>query len=319
MSLFRRLFDLLKEAGTRWSDDQCLRLGAAFSYYAVFSIFPLLLLCVTSVGFIVGHDASIRERILDYVSNSGAHELRPLMDQTLTSMKEHSTARGIGAVVGFVTLLFGASGVFSELESAFNVIWRVKAPPSRSFLQTVLATVKDKALSFLVVLGAGCALLLSLLVSAALSAVDSTASQVVKSPILWLLVETGVSIGMLTALLAAMYQMIPRTKVAWRDVLGGALLTAFLFTALKRLFAWYLGHIGSYAAYGAVGGVLGLLAWIYLASLLLFFGAEVTRVYAERFGSLADGAGSKALAKNRNTVDDGAGHPGAGAKPHALT
>jgi membrane protein len=161
----------------------------------------------------------------------------------------------------------------------------------------VLSLIKDKALSFLVVLGTAVALLLSLLVSAALSAVDSTASEIVQSPYLWLLVEAGVSIALLTALFAAMYRMIPQTEIAWRDVFGGALLAAVLFTGLKRLLAWYLGHIGSYAAYGAVGGMLGLLAWIYLASLILFFGAEFTRVYAERFGSLAN---SKSAYDERN-------------------
>jgi membrane protein len=320
MKFLRRLFDLIKEAGSRWSDDQCLRLGASLSYYAVFSIFPLMLLCVTAFGFVMGHDASIREKILDYVANSGAPEMRPLLDQTLTSMQMHSTARGVGAVVGVITLFVGASGVFSELEGTLNIVWRVKAPKTSSFWQVVVAAIKDKALSFLVVVGVAVALLLSLLVSSALSAVDSTASKVVSSPVLWLLVETGVSIGLLTGLFSAMYQMIPRTKVAWHDVFGGALFAAVLFTALKRLLAWYLGHIGSYAAYGAVGGMLGLLAWIYLASLILFLGAEFTRVYAERFGSLV-GTTSEAsgtLQSHRGGIDEGADHPDPGTKPHSF-
>jgi membrane protein len=293
----KAFFGLTKDAAVRWSDDQCLRLGASLSYFAVFSIFPLLLLCVTAMGFVMGHDATVRDRLLDYVSNSGAPEMRPLLDQTLTSMQTHERARGVGAVIGVLTLWFGASGVFSELEAALNIIWRVKSPESKSIWQSVLSLIKDKALSFLVVLGTAIALLLSLLVSAALSAVDSTASEVVQSPYLWLLVEAGVSIALLTALFAAMYRMIPQTEIAWRDVVGGALLAAVLFTGLKRLLAWYLGHVGSYAAYGAVGGMLGLLAWIYLASLILFFGAEFTRVYAERFGSLAN---SKSASDERN-------------------
>jgi membrane protein len=288
MKSAKDLFGLVKDTAVRWSDDQCLRLGASLAYYAVFSIFPLLLLCVTAIGFVMGHDASVRDRLLDYVSKSGSPEMRPLLDQTLASMQTHETARGVGAVIGVVTLWFGASGVFSELEATLNIIWRVKSPATTSFWQTVIALIKDKALSFLVVLGTAVALLLSLLVSAALSAVDSSASEIVQSPVVWLLVEAGVSIALLTGLFAAMYRMIPQTEIAWRDVLGGALLAAILFTGLKRLLAWYLGHIGSYAAYGAVGGMLGLLAWIYLASLILFFGAEFTRVYAERYGSLVN-------------------------------
>jgi membrane protein len=306
MRFLKRLLGLLKDAAVRWSDDQCYRLGASLSYYAVFSIFPLLLLCTTVVGFVMGRDASVRDRLLDYVSKSGAPEMRPLLDQTLTSMQTHETARGIGALVGVVTLFVGASGVFSELEGTLNIIWHVKSPETSSIWRRVLSAIKDKALSFLVVLGTALALLLSILVSAALSAVDSTASEVVKSPVLWLLVEAGVSIGLLTGLFAAMYRMIPQTAIAWRDVLGGALLAAGLFTGLKRLFAWYLGHLGSYAAYGAVGGMLGLLAWIYLASLILFLGAEFTRVYAERYGSLVGttGGASGAHDENRRDGDD---------------
>jgi membrane protein len=304
MKRIRNLFDLLKDAGVRWSDDQCYRLGASLSYYAVFSIFPLLLLCITALGFVMGHDGSVRDRLLDYVSKSGAPETRPLLDQTLTSLQTHETARGLGAAIGAVTLLFGASGVFSELEATLNIIWRVKSPPTSSIWGVVLAAIKDKALSFLVVLGTAVALFLSLLVSAALSAVDRTAGQVVQSPTLWLLVETCVSIGVLTILFAAMYQMIPRTAVAWRDVFGGALVAAALFTGLKRLFAWYLGHLGSYAAYGAIGSMLGLLAWIYLASLILFFGAEFARVYAERYGSLIAPARDASFPKGENRGED---------------
>jgi membrane protein len=183
----------------------------------------------------------------------------------------------------------------------------------------VLSAVKDKALSFLVVLGAALALVFSLLVSAALSAVDSSTSELVRSPVLWLLLEAGVSMALLTGLFAAMYRMIPRTAVAWRDVFGGALLAAMLFTGLKRILAWYLGHIGSYAAYGAIGGVLGLLVWIYVASLILFLGAEFSRVYAERYGSLVGAnASASALDEHRDGVEHHAEEPDARPNPHSF-
>jgi membrane protein len=283
----RRLVSLFKDAAGRWSDDRCYRLGASLSYYAFFSIFPLLLLCVTGVGFALGRDANMRSRLVDGALKFGAPEMRPLLDETLSSMQTHARARGIGAVVGAITLIFGASAVFSELQATFDLIWRVQAPATTSIGRMLLAAVRDKALSFLVVLGVAIALLLSLVVSAALSAVGSAASEIVRSPTLWLVADAMVSIALLTAFFAALYRMIPQTAVAWRDVWGGALVAAMLFTAIKRLFAWYLAHLGSYAAYGAVGGMLGLLAWIYLACLILFFGAEFAHVYAERYGSLA--------------------------------
>ena len=292
------LIGLLKDAGVRWNDDNCLRLGASLAYYAVFSIFPLLLLAVTVLGFVLGHAPETRGKLLDAVSGASSPEFRTLFDGTLQSMQSHETARGVGAVVALVTLFVGASAVFSELETTLNQIWRVKELPSAGLWGTVKRALKDKALSFLVVVGAALALLASLVVGAALSAVDRTLEGVAPGAVthatLWIVAEVIGSVGVLSAVLAAMFRLIPRTEVKWSDVLGGALITALLFTGTKRLLAWYLGHLGSYAAYGAVGGFLGLLTWIYLASLFLFYGAEFTRVYAERFGSLSGKPGVSA-------------------------
>jgi membrane protein len=276
-----------KEAATRWVDDACYRLGASLAFYAVFSIFPLALLAVTVVGFLLGDDDTVRSKVLAWFSNASSPQFRDLLDQTLQSMQTHRTARGLGAVVGIVTLLIGASGVFSELQTSLNTIWRVKAPETRGFWSTVLQAAKDKALSFAVVGVAAVALLASLAAGTLLSAIGSETSRVTGGSIVWHLLEMAGSFALLTLFLAAIFRMIPQMSVRWSDVVGGAALTALLFVALKSLLAWYLANLGSYAAYGAVGAVLGLLMWIYLASLILFFGAEFTRVYAERFGSVA--------------------------------
>jgi membrane protein len=319
------LFVLLKDAGVRWSDDNCLRLGASLAYYAVFSIFPLLLIAVTALGYVLGHDPETRARLLDSVTNASSPAFKTLFDSTLSDMQQHQTARGIGAIVGIVTLIVGASAVFSELEATLNQIWRVKPVATSGFWGTVLAAVRGKALSFAVVIGASVALLASLVVSSILSAVGHTVEGVATGAIvhttLWFLVDLIGSVGVLTGVLAAMFRLIPQTKVEWRDVLGGALLTAVLFTASKRLLAWYLGHLGSYAAYGAVGGFLGLLTWIYLASLFLFYGAEFTRLYAERFGSLVgrqSDTGSTQVGEPGAHVECDAGEPERGADPEML-
>jgi membrane protein len=287
MTPLRTIPGMLKDAAGRWSDDQCYRLGASLSYYALFSLFPLMLISVTGVGFLLGHDASIHNEILDAASRTGAPALSQLLDETLTSMETHRTARGVGALVGIVTLVFSASAVFSELESALNRIWRVTPPQEASLWQTIRVNVRDKLVSFLIVLGAAVALLVMVFVGTMLSALDRVAGDVVHDPYVWLAVDAAVSLALLTGFFAAIFHTIPQTEIAWRDVFGGAFLTALIFTCMKRVLSWYFGHIGSYAAYGAVGGILGLLSWIYLASLILLFGAEVTRVYAERFGSLA--------------------------------
>jgi membrane protein len=283
----KRNAGIIKDAGVRWSDDACYRLGASLAYYAIFSIFPLLLVAVTALGFVLGNDPASRERILGSVSKVLSPQFRSLLDDTLANMQSHQTARGVGAVVGVVTLVFGASGVFSELESALDTIWRVRAEPSTGFRTTILRAVKSKATSFAAVACAGVVLLASLVVSAALAAFGGAAEHIVPNAMVWRTVDALVSLGLATLLFAVIFRVLPRADVTWRDVLGGAFFTALLFGVLKHLLAWNLGHMGSYAAYGAVGAVLGLLTWIYLMSLVLLFGAELTRVYAEREGSLA--------------------------------
>jgi membrane protein len=277
----KALLGLLKETATRWVDDRCDRLGASLSYYAIFSLFPLLLLSITLLGFALGNGPALKTRIVDAISRAiGAPAVQSLVDDTLTSMQEHRTARGIGALAGFLALLFGASGVFAELRSSLNTIWRVRDPPNVTMWQSIVGFLRSKALSFGLVGAAGILVLGSLALSTALATIDATIG------LPWRPVDAAASILALTVALAAMFRSLPQTHVAWRDVFGGALLAAALLTLLKHLLAYYLAHIGSYAAYGAVGAVLGLLTVIYVASLVVFFGAEFTRVYAERYGSL---------------------------------
>ncbi len=275
-----------RDAAVRWAGDSCYRYGASLAYAALFSIFPLLLLCVTCFGFVLGDGDDVRRKVIGALSSVTSPPMRVLLDQTLESLQTHRTARGIGAAVGVVTLLLGASGVFSELQAALDAIWRVKAAPRSGIWASVVQAIRSKALSFAVVLVAAGALFVSLIVSAVLSAAAGVAARFGGS-VAWPLVEAAVSAALLALLLAAVYREVPQTKVEWRDVALAAAVTSIVFTLLKGALGWYLGHFSSYAAYGAVGAVLGLLTWIYIAGLVFLWGAEFSRVYAERYGSLA--------------------------------
>ena len=282
----KRVGAILKEGGVRWWDDSCYRLGASLAFYALFSIFPLLLVAATVLGFFLGEEPSSRERILASVAGLFSRQFRDLLDETLTSMQLHQTARGVGGAIGAITLLFGASGAFSELETLLKRIWRVTEVPSSGVWGTIVAALEQKATSFTAVAGAGAILFASLFVSTALNALSAAAMPVLPDFVAWRVMEALVSLGLTTLVFAVIFRVLPQAGVKWRDVMGGAFFTAILFIALNHVLAWYLTHLGSYAAYGAVGGVLGLLMWIYVVSLLVFFGAELTRVYAEREGSL---------------------------------
>jgi len=314
----KRVWVVIRDASSRWVDDECYRLAAALAFYTFFSIFPLLLIFVTVLGYFVGHDPELRTRIVSMVGGGSTPEARVLIEQTLENMRHHQTAGGVGAVLGFLALLFGASGGFGELEAAFHKIWRVPPAPTKKLTTMIVEAVRDRAIAFALVLGAGVLLIASLVASTILGTLDRSARSIVPYAWVWQWVETATSIGFLSLVFAAIFKTVPRTLVAWRDVGWGALFTALGVTLMKRLFAWYLSSLTSYAAYGAVGAVLALLTWIYLLSSLLFLGAEMTRVYAEHYGSLSIEP-SRPLEKEREPVSDRPREPGARPERHSLT
>jgi membrane protein len=274
-------WSLLREAAGRWVDDHCTRLGAALSYYAIFSLFPLSLLSISVIGVLLGDRATVRAILLTSL-DTGSPQVHDLLDQTLTNLQTQRTARGLGALVGAVTLLFGASGVFSELDNALAVIWRVHEVASTSTWRSVLEYLCDRGVAFLLVVMAALVVLASLVTGTVLSAVSvSTGTQTLGW--IWVPIELSVSAAFLTVLFAALFRYLPRRDhVAWRYALAGGALTSLLVSVLKRGLGFYLAHMGGYAAYGVVGAMLALLTWIYLTSFALLFGAELTVVSARR-------------------------------------
>jgi membrane protein len=275
---------VLREAADRWVADRCTRLGAALSYYAIFSLFPLALLSVTAIGFLLGDRASGRAEVVAFF-DTGSPQIRELLDQTLTNLQEHRGARGVSAVVGVLTLLFGASGVFSELDNALAVIWRVPLDARSSPWQSVLAYGRDRAVAFLLVATAALLLLASLALSLALGAfghATGAASLGTWTTWLWTIIEFVFSTAFLAVVFSALFRLLPREHLAWRYALSGGTLASVLVALLKRGLGYYLAHFGNFAAYGVVGAMLALLTWIYVTTLAIFFGAEVTRVCAER-------------------------------------
>ncbi len=305
LGLFRKAFD-------RWYDDDCLRLGAALAYYALFSIFPLALLCMTAVGIFLGEGDETRLRILALLHlppDSGA-----VVNDTLVAMQRHQSPGGFGAIVGFILLFLGASAVFSELDFAFNRFWRVPVPTSQGFWANVLDFLRTKLAALALVVVVGAVVLVSLIVGTALGAIESYVAYILPFAWAWDLIETFVSMALLTLTFAALFRVLPDTDVTWRDVGWGAFLTTFLVTLSKRVIAWYLAHLGSFAAYGAVGGVLALVTWMYMTALIVYFGGEFSRVYAEERGSLRPALANRA----RKDVHDERRAPDDGAPAHVL-
>lgn len=278
----RFLFELFKRTGDRFSDIEGFRLGAAFSYYATFAIFPLLLLTVTIFGYVLGDDAPARQRILSAIASPDSPMLGAI-DKTLVAMQEAKGMRGISAVIAIATLLFSASGAFVELDFSLNKIWDVPPREGKGILGAIRVYVKERLTGFAIIGGIGATLLASLVSSAIFGALAAHANTTL-TPALLQTAELTASIVLMSAVFTMTFHFVPRSRPPFREVVGGAVLTTVMLTILKETFAYYLQHLTSYSAYGVVGGVLALATWIYLSSQIIFMGATLTRVHCEMVG-----------------------------------
>jgi membrane protein len=289
----RLAWSVLKTTGDRFSDLEGFRLGAAFSFYATFSIFPLVLLAVTIVGFVLGDDAAARERMLTAVAAPDT-PIRDVLEEALVAMQENRGARGTSFVVGVGTLLFGASGALIELDTTLNRIWGIPPRRGSGVVGTVVTFLKDRLTGFALVAGIGVTMLASLVLSSVLGAV-AHAAETKLTPALLQTAELIGSIALLSGVLAAAFHLVPRSRPPLADVAPGAVLTSVLLAVLRAVFASYLSSLTQYSAYGVAGGVLALATWIFMSSQVIFFGALLTRVYCEVMGCPAARARSVPL------------------------
>ena len=277
----RSLGTLFSRSYDKFDQLDGFRLGAAFSYYATFAIFPLVLLSVTVIGFVVGDSDAARDRVLAAVASSDS-SVTDVINQTLVSMKD-AGARKTSAIIGLLSLLFAASGAFVELDFTLNKIWDVKPRVGTGVVGKVKVFLEERLSGLACVLSIGVFLVLSLVSSATLSVLAQHAQSKV-TPALLQVAELGVSLVLLSLAMAAAFHYVPRSRPPFRDVIGGAVLTTVLLTVLKALFAVYVSRLTSFSTYGVAGGVLALATWIYLSSQIIFFGATITRVHCEATG-----------------------------------
>ena len=283
--LFSNLPNLLKLTYQGWKEDKASRLSAALAYYTIFSLAPMLLIIIAVTGFFFGQRDVVQLQVLHQIEGLVGADGREFVSGLLTSAS--NPAKGVFAtIVGIVTLLFGALGVFNELHNALNTIWEVKEEETKGFLESIKKVIFNRFLSFSMILGIGFLLLVSLVISAALSAVQETIGNAIPvSEILLQIVNLVISIGVITVLFALIFKFLPDAEIAWRDVWLGAFVTAVLFSLGKFLIGLYLGNSSAASAFGAAGSLVLLLLWIYYSAQILLFGAEFTEVYANEFGS----------------------------------
>ena len=279
------LKELLADSWTNWNAIDAPRLGAALAYYTLLSLAPLVVLAV-SISGVFFRRALIRSGLLWQVRNLAGDAGAGLVRSVLENSK--SATGIIAGVVGMLTLLLGASAVFLELRDSLDTVWAVK-PPYRSGL---LSLVRERLVAFLMVLGTGAVLSVSLLLTTVLATpVRYLLSFLPSSGVVSAVVATGVSLVVMTLVFGLIFKTVPDIRIPWSDVWIGAFVTAILFTAGKWLIALYLSKATIGSAYAAAGSLIIFLTWVYYSVQIFLFGAEFTHEYAMRHGSYSQTAG----------------------------
>jgi membrane protein len=273
---------LVRESVVGFINDNALSHGAAMAFYAATSLAPILLIVVAIAGLVFGHDAA-QLALSAQISGLMGPESADLLQTAL----ENASSKLYGtwaAIIGLVTLLVAASGVFGEMQQSLNTIWKVE--PQGSSLSRLM---RARAASLGLVAALGFLLLVSLIASAAISSLGNFINAHLPfGTIILSVINAVVSFALISVLFAAIYKVLPDRRLEWRDVGIGAVVTAALFTLGKSLIGWYIGTSAIASSYGAAGGLLVILLWVYYSSEIFLLGAEFTRAYSVRHGSRSD-------------------------------
>ncbi len=274
------IWKLLKEAAKEWDKDKCPRLGAALSYYTFFSLAPILVIAIAIAGFFFGAEAA-RGQVVDQLRGLIGTDGSVAIQLLLENAWQHSEGGVFAAIIAFIVLIAGATGAFIELQDSLNTVWQVVPKPGRG----IKGFLKNRLASFGVIVGVGFLLLVSLVVSAALSALNTyLSSRITGIDWVWSIVEIVISFGVVTVLFAMVYKILPDVELEWRDVWIASAFTSILFSIGKYLIGLYIGNSSIASSYGAAGSLVILLVWVYYSAQIMLFGAELTEVYVRHRG-----------------------------------
>jgi membrane protein len=307
----KQMWGVFKESFSAWSGDYAPSMGAALSYYTLFSIAPLLIIVISVAGLFFGTDA-VRTVIFDQLNALMGEEGAEAVQDMVANASDPGTGL-VATVVSIAGLVIGATTVFNEIQNDLDRIWRAPAAEQGGGIWNLLRT---RLLSFGMILGVAFLLATSLILSAGLSLIGKWWDGWLGGwEILAHVLDIVVNLGLLTIVFALIYKMIPRVEVSWHDVWIGAAVTAVLFTIGKVAIGLYLGKSDVTSSFGSAGSMVVLMIWVYYASQIFLLGAEFSRVYAEKFGSRRSAAkerrGSQSRTGRRRSDGFVAGQPSA--------
>ncbi|MEA5535119.1 YihY/virulence factor BrkB family protein [Crocosphaera sp. XPORK-15E] len=291
--LSSKIVQLLTRTIVKWQQDECLEMGAALSYYAIFSLFPILLVILSITGLILGPYTSAYSQILTFAKGALPLEAYKIVESTLVHLNESSLGAGL---IGFAILFITASRIFNALNRAVDKIWKVHENQiiRDGLIWRVIDFIKNQIVAFLLVLSTTALILISLLSNIALKVILKLLKDVeqvvswfkVDEALLWNTLQVGVTFLLLTLVVMVLFKTLPSPRVKWGDIWLGALITVSLFSLLQGLVGSGVIRIGEqFQAYGVIGGFMVLLFWIYIICQIFFLGCEFTYVYTHLFGS----------------------------------
>ena len=275
-----KIFSYFKETYQEWSSDDAFQKSSSIAYYSVFSL-PGLLIIVVTVATLIWSPEYVEQVITDEIGGAMGGDAAQQIQTMLQNSRQESNST-MALIVGIATLVFGATGVFSQLQKSLNDAWEVELDPDAGIKQTVLSRVTALG----IILALAFLLIVSLVLSSVLVAINGWLEQQLPGipTFIFFIINNLVSIAILTALFGLMFKVLPDVDVEWRSVWPGALLTAVLFTIGKFLLGFYFGQSDPGATFGAAGSIILIMLWVYYSSLIMLFGAEFTQVYARRNG-----------------------------------
>jgi len=278
-----KTWQILRTTFSESVDDEILRLSAALSYYAVFSLAPLLLIAVSVAGAVYGEDAASGVLARELTASMGATAAEAVQEMVKNARQPGDSITA--AVVGIAMLLFGACGVFLQLQDALNTVWGFAVREGTG----IRGMLRDRLLSLSMVFGVGFLLLISLGLSTALNVASDVMSAVAPlHPLVWRVLKSLVSFVVIALLFGAIFKVLPDAKIDWNDVWAGALATSLLFALGEAVLSWYLGRESTSSTYGSAGALSLVLIWVYYSSIILLVGAEFTQVLAHARGRIIE-------------------------------
>ena len=273
---------MLRETVLAFINDEALSRGAAIAFYTVTSIAPLLLIVIAIAGLVFGREAA-QGSIIGQLSALMGQQTAEVLQGAVASASNKSSGI-IATIIGAITLIVTASGVFGEMQTSLNAIWKAKPKGT-----TVSRLIRARAASLGLVAALGFMLIVSLVVSTGLTAFGNYLNSILPfGKVILSVLNSIVSIALLSLLFAAIYKVLPDRTLQWRDVIVGAVVTSILFTIGKSLIGWYIGSSAVASSFGAAGALIVLLLWVYYSAQIFLLGAEFTKVYANRHGSKRD-------------------------------